>query len=125
MSDREFPRSPKPISSFSNAKRWFDEHPGEKRRVFVSIGTFVGHGTHVHVTLKEEDEPVFEADAGEWVIPDNDERGAGKERMMKFHDRRRAEQWVEAAFAHEFSPDTHVLVWKDAPAQKWFYRQGD
>ncbi len=93
--------------------------------MFVSIGTFVGHGTHVHVILKEEDEPVFDAESSEWVIPENDELGTGVERMMKFHDRRRAEQWVEATFLQELSPDTHVLVWNDAPAAKWFYRQGD
>ncbi len=91
----------------------------------MSIGTFVGHGTHVHVIVKEEDEPVFDAATGEWVIPAQDSAGEGRERMMKFHDRRRAKQWVAATFAAEFSPATHELVWADKPKEKWFYREGE
>jgi hypothetical protein len=117
--------SQKSISQVHGAKRFFSLHPDEPRRVFVTIGTFVGHGTHVHVVIREENEPIWDAEESRWIIPAHDPAGEGTERMMKFHDRKRAIQWVKATFETEFSKGTHVLIWKQNPSQKWFYKEGD
>ena len=106
-------------------RRYFQEYPDKKRTVVATIGRFTGYGMHFHVILREEDEPVFAADTGRWEVPSRDPAGEGKERMMKFRTRKAAERWIEAAFAEEFSPETHaLLVREDSPCER-SYVEGD
>ena len=76
-----------------------------KRVVLVRVERFVGHGAHVHVSMRE--------------LPE------GVERYMKFVDPRRAIQWVEDCFVREFSPETHELNYAPGATRRWFYRDGD
>lgn len=101
----------RPISQFpSPLRRYFAEHPSEKRRVIATIGRFTGYGIHFHVILREEDEAVYAADSGTWEVPSQDPAGEGRERMMKFRTRRAAERWIHRTFRSEFSPKTHELI---------------
>ncbi|TVR33017.1 MAG: hypothetical protein EA404_05990 [Spirochaetaceae bacterium] len=77
----------------------------QRRKVVVHVGKFSGHGTHFHVTMREE------ADSG-------------RERMMKFRSREKAMRWIEYTFRREFNPATHELVFaEDRP--RWFYPEGE
>lgn len=65
----------------------------------MRIERFIGHGAHIHVSMGE--------------------------RYMKFRDRHRALQWVEATFRSEFDPATQELVFAEGATRRWFYGEGD
>ena len=74
--------------------------------VEVRVSTFRGHGTHVHVVMRER-------------------HTQGRERMMKFHSREAAERWIDYTYKREFGEKTHRLVYVDDIQKRWFYREGD
>ena len=88
-------------------------------RVIVRIERFIGHGAHVHVSMREETGPR----GGEPTQRPDPTRG--RERYMKFRDRRRALQWVDATFQAEFDPDNQELVFLEGATRRWFYGEGD
>jgi hypothetical protein len=79
---------------------------------------------HVHVTLREEPNPVWAEDRAEWEIPADDPATAGGERMMKFRRRVTAERWIERTFREEFTPETHELVYARS-GERWTYADAD
>jgi hypothetical protein len=116
----------RPLSKFPlPIRRYFQEHPNTKRSVTATVSAFTGYGTHFHVVLREEDEPVFNRRTDQWEVPSRDPAGEGKERMMKFRSRRTAMRWIEATFEAEFSYDTHQLSVRDEHDGIWHYGEGD
>ena len=87
--------------------------------MIVRIERFIGHGAHVHVSMREENGPR----GGEPTQRPDPTRG--RERYMKFRDRRRALQWVDATFQAEFDPDNQELVFLEGATRRWFYGEGD
>lgn len=117
--------SPRPLSKIPRPhRRWFAEHPHERRRVVVRVGAFTGHALHFHVTMREEHDRVWAADRGCWETPTDDPVGEGRERMMKFRTHDQAWRWVEATFHEEFGEETHELVHEELPP-RWTYYEGD
>jgi len=83
---------------------------GASEAVVVRIERFIGHGAHVHVSMRETRSPGGDR---------------GRERYMKFRSRRRALQWVEATFRKEFDPERQELVFAAESTRRWFYGEGD
>ncbi|MFP4432689.1 MAG: hypothetical protein ACOCW6_11350 [Spirochaetota bacterium] len=92
---------------------------GSDGTVVVRVERFIGHGAHVHVSMREEAAGV--AAAGNRPAPGN----RGRERYMKFRSRRRALQWVEETFRKEFDPERQELVFAEESTRRWFYGEGD
>ncbi|MFO8064239.1 MAG: hypothetical protein ACQETQ_06530 [Spirochaetota bacterium] len=105
--------------------RFFPHHADRPRRVYVTISFFHGTGSHFHVEMQEEHNYVFDPETEEWLEPDNDPRGEGRHRFMKFSREETARRWVEDVFSQEFSNRTHELVFRGDVTQRWFYREGD
>lgn len=101
--------------------RYFPTHP-QRRKVVVRIGRFTGHGMHFHVTMHEEPDPVWAPDLERWEVP-LDDPNPGRERMMKFRTREKADLWVSSTFEREFGSDTHVLVYEETEP-RWTYSEG-
>lgn len=76
------------------------------RRIHASIDTFTGHGTHLHVRVRPEDDPAAE-------------------RLMKFRNREAAQRWVYHVFHAEFDPEQDVLIWDEPAPTRWIYGEGD
>lgn len=106
--------------------RYYGSHREEKRPVVVRVDKFTGQGTHIHVTMKEADNPVWDAGEGEWILPlGAEDPGKGRQRVMKFNRPRAARRWIEATFASEFDPETHALEVEAGESYRWFYGEGD
>ncbi len=73
--------------------------------VVVRVERFIGHGAHVHVSMREHAGP--------------------RERYMKFRNPARALQWVEATFQRDFDPERQELVFAAEGTRRWFYGEGD
>ena len=93
------------------------------RRVYARIGSFTGYGTHFHVTLREEPNPIRDPEDGAWVIAVGDTESEGRERFMKFRRRETAERWARTTFEEEFNSHTHELVFVDE-SHRWYYEEG-
>jgi hypothetical protein len=103
--------------------RYFAAHPRERRKVIARIGRFTGHGLHFHVTMREEPDRVWAPDLERWEVP-LDDPTPGRERMMKFRTREKADRWIESTFRREFSSDTHELV-REVDEHQWTYAEGE
>lgn len=88
--------------------RYYAAHPDRKRPVYVRVDKFTGYGRHVHVTMREADDP-----------------GKGKVRVMKFTRPEIARRWIETTFDDEFDEETHELVVEKGESYNWFYGEGD
>lgn len=106
--------------------RYYGSNPTLKRPVTVRVDKFTGYGKHVHVTMKEADDPSWDSVRGEWASPSEPEDpGHGKERVMKFNGSKVARKWIERTFADEFDPETHELRVEEGESYRWFYGEGD
>jgi hypothetical protein len=106
--------------------RYYETHPEELRPVRVRVDKFTGYGKHIHVTMKEADDPIWDDQAGEWVIPtDPEDPGHGVERVMKFNRRAAARKWIETTFEQEFDTETHELQVEEGESYQWFYGEGE
>lgn len=121
--------SGRPVSRRAHGAEWDKPDPPEQPaagptapggRVIVRIERFIGHGAHVHVSMREQP---AEGDGAESAGPEG--ISPGRERYMKFRDRRRALQWVDATFQAEFDPDNQELVFLEGATRRWFYGEGD
>ncbi len=105
--------------------RFFPDHAGRRRRVDVVISLFRGYGHHFHVELIEEHNHAWDHEAGEWIVPEGDEEGAGLHRVMRFSTERHARRWIDALFAESFTEQTHELCIRGEVGERWLYREGD
>ncbi len=106
--------------------RFYGSNPDRKRPVTVRVDKFTGYGKHVHVTMKEADDPIWDDRTEEWVTPqDPEDSGHGVERIMKFNRPETARLWIERTFAQEFDPKTHELQVEEGESYRWFYGEGD
>jgi hypothetical protein len=92
---------------------------GSGGKVVVRVERFIGHGAHVHVSMREE--AAGGAAAGNRPAPGI----RGRERYMKFRSPQRALQWVEATFRSDFDPERQELVFAAESTRHWFYGEGD
>lgn len=107
-------------------RRYYAEHHDLKRPVTVRVDKFTGYGKHVHVTMKEADDPYWDPEEERWVAPSEPEDpGRGRERVMKFSGSKMARRWIESTFAQEFDPETHELRVEEGESYRWFYGEGD
>ena len=105
---------------------YYDYYGNMKRPVHVRVDKFTGYGKHVHVTMKEADDPWWDAERRRWVLPSQPEDpGQGLQRVMKFHGSKRARRWIETTFVEEFDPETHELKVEEGESYDWFYGEGD
>ncbi|MFW5994574.1 MAG: hypothetical protein ACOCRN_00540 [Spirochaetia bacterium] len=105
--------------------RLFPDFAERRRRVEVKISRFRGYGRHFYVDMVEEDNPVWDEEAGDWIVTAGDEAGAGQRRVMGFTTERRARRWVEAVFAESFGEETHELCIRDEVTEHHLYSEGD
>lgn len=106
--------------------RYYGGHRQVRRPVHVRVDKFTGYGRHIHVTMKEADNPLWEPAANRWVTPvDPEDPGHGIERVMKFNRPETARRWIESTFGAEFSQGTHELLIQDSESYRWFYGEGD
>ena len=107
-------------------ERYYATNPSLKRPVIVRVDKFTGYGRHVHVTMKEADDPSWNPEEGRWVPPsDPEDPGQGRERVMKFNGSEVARKWIERTFRDEFDPGTHELRVEEGESYRWFYGEGD
>lgn len=81
--------------------------------VVVRVERFIGHGAHVHVSMRERVAPGAAPDA------------TPRERYMKFRDPTLALRWVQATFQQDFDPERQKLVFAAENTRRWFYGEGD
>jgi hypothetical protein len=106
-------------------RRYFDEHPEEKRRVTATVSFFYGTGSHFHVELVEEPNYVYDPEQESWLAPTGDSAGEGRRRFMKFRREDTARRWIHRVFEEEFSPELHRLEFAGDVSRHWFYPEGD
>lgn len=116
-----------------------DGRIAEKRPVVVSIMKFYGIGQHLHVSIREDDNPIWNVDPNHWA--QRLEKGglwheAWDDEMLRglafdesFVKRRDALAWVKSIAKKHFSTKTHRLVWNPHRSTvrrpQWIYREGD
>ena len=94
------------VGGFHELKRKF---PGaEKREVRVTIQRFEGNPHH-HVQIKEEDNPVWDAERGDWWSTFHDSNGRGAQFSCKFFSQANAEKFIKLIWVDWFKPSTHKL----------------
>ena len=120
-------------------KRKFDDKR-RRRKVSVHITTFPGAGVHYHVSLSEEDNPIWNPskDTWKWMNGSNriigwqvawDDEGARGRHLNSVHSKslEEAQRWAVETFNREFDPKTHVMIdhGHGYRKPKWYYRDGD
>lgn len=94
------------VGGFHLLKRKF---PGKaKREVTVKIHRFPGN-PHYHVEIKEEDNPVWDAERADWWSTFHDRNGCGATFSCKFFKLANAEKFVKLIWGDWFKPETHRL----------------
>lgn len=107
-------------------RRYYADNPDLKRPVTVRVDKFTGYGKHVHVTMKEADDPYWDHEQERWVKPSEPEDpGHGTERVMKFNGAKMARKWIEKTFQEEFDSETHELEVEEGESYRWFYGEGE
>ena len=95
------------IKDYPNARRMF---PGKKKRlVSVSIHKYYGIGAHFHVTLSEENNPIWDAKEKGWRECWDDTKAKGRIEFTRAQSLTSARAWIEKTMAKEFPPKTHRL----------------
>ncbi len=98
----------------NNARPWKRKFPGkEKRRVEISIQRFDGC-PHSHVRIKEEANPVWDSEMGDWLETFYDEGGRGTTWDQKWYQLKNAHAFIKLVWQDWFSPKTHELIHDDA-----------
>lgn len=119
------------IKDYPKAKRRF---PGKtKREVSISARSYYGIGVHYWVTMKEEDNPVWDAKEKSWRHCWDDIEARGHIESESFLSMVSAQQWIAKMQKKYFPPKTHTLRGVDfgglteADEQKWLgtYKVGD
>ena len=106
--------------------RYYEGNDNRLRPVTVRVDEFTGYGRHIHVTIKEADDPYWDPEKEAWVLPeDPEDEGHGRERVMKFNSRETARRWIDRVFSEEFSAETHALEVEEGASREWFYGDGD
>lgn len=82
-------------------------HPDKKRKVRLTIGQYM---THLHLTVKEYANPVWDDNEERWVDSSQDDEGDGIQFYTKFDDMEELKVWVGKIFPKWFSLDTHKFT---------------
>jgi len=83
--------------------------PGLRRKVVVRIDQFPGNPHH-HVSIKEECNPVWDEERGDWFDTFWDDGGRGAEFSVKFWKLSNAEAFIKLIWKDWFKPETHRLM---------------
>ena len=103
--------------------RFFDVSR-RKREVVVSVMTFYGIGEHYHVTLKQQENPVWNRYRRRWQSPRYDRDSDGRRVSEKFDTCKEAETFIRRVMRWIFP--NHRAVRDDYTGRRWFYkRDGD
>lgn len=105
----------------------------KKRQIEIFIMVFSGIGQHFHVSVREEDNPIWNSAPPDWVFSKagtwqhawDDDGGKGKMFSERFARRRDVVAWVKRTVKKHFSMKTHRLVWTSPKVRQWFYKDGD
>ncbi len=120
---------------------WADYHGGElseitpphirffdvsrrKREVTVSVMMFYGIGQHYHVTLRQQENPVWNRRYHRWQSLRYDKGSEGRRVDTKFDSYEEAETFIRRVMRWVFP--NHRAMRDDATGRRWFYkRDGD
>jgi hypothetical protein len=95
------------IKDYPGAKRKF---PGRKKRtVHVSIYKYYGIGQHFHVSLSEEDNPIWDVKEKSWRTCWGDFKGKGRFEFTTARSLLSVKAWIEETIADKFPPKTHKI----------------
>jgi len=106
-------------------RRFYDDRR-RKRSVEVSVSRFWGQGDHYYVTLRQDDNPIWDATDDFWILAwDDHDKGEGLRLSRKFANRVFAQEWIDEQMAKYFPG--HKLLWlEENVSAKWFYKtEGD
>lgn len=103
-----------------------------KRGVKISVMKYYGAGTHYYVSIKEDDNPIWNAKEHCWHYPADDVKGRGRDFEQKFNTLLEAKLFVRDKLKKHFPLSTHKPThdWDNLvePERKvWFgrFKEGD
>lgn len=99
-----------------------------RREVVVTVTKFI-MGSHHHVSMAEEDDPIWDRTVdkyqdGTWRRCWDDDAGRGLVLRTEYVHTRWIEPWIQRMVAQHFPPSTHVLV-RDTLGATTYGRDGD
>ena len=89
--------------------RRFGPHRKEKRPVKVSVHRYYGIGQHYWVTLREEENPIWDAEIGGWRQCWDDDKSKGRIESEQFLSLTSATLWVRKMQKKDYPPSRYKL----------------
>jgi len=109
------------------SKPYKRQFPGDKkRRVEVRVMQYYGIGIHFYVSVREEENPIWDEKENYWTTcwDDKSEETRGKRFSDRFVDYEDVEIFIKETFEKNFSQKTHLLEFDFETEKKWFYGEG-
>lgn len=81
----------------------------DRRKVVVRIDQWPGN-PHFHVSIKEEENPVWDEERGDWYSTFRDDNGRGAQFSCKFWKMVNADAFIKLIWKDWFKRETHILM---------------
>lgn len=99
-------------------EKYLEDHPfplkrkfpgKDRRKVIVRIDQWPGN-PHFHVSIKEEENPVWDEEKADWYDTYQDDNGRGAQFSVKFWKRKNADAFIKLIWNDWFKAETHILM---------------